>query len=189
MKKRIDLLLVEKNLVESRSKAQAMIMAGQVFVAGKKVEKSGEIVESASIISITKLHPEWVSRGAIKLKYAIEHFNLQVENFICLDIGASTGGFTEVLLKNKAKKIYAVDVGTNQIHESLKKEEKIISLEKTNARYLNNKIISEPAALALIAASPDHASCVIPLISIPSVIIKPLKPHSFINKSVVILYE
>ena len=143
MKKRIDLLLVEKNHVETRTKAQAMIMAGQVFVAGKKVKKSGEVFVSNSSISIISLHPRWVSRGALKLIHAIEYFNLQIKNLICLDIGASTGGFTEVLLKNKAKKIYAVDVGTNQIHESLKKEEKIISLEKTNARYLNKKIIPD----------------------------------------------
>ena len=143
MKKRIDLLLVEKNHVETRTKAQAMIMAGQVFVAGKKVKKSGEVFVSNSSISIISLHPRWVSRGALKLIHAIEYFNLQIKNLICLDIGASTGGFTEVLLKNKAKKIYAVDVGTNQIHESLKKEEKIISLEKTNARYLNNNLIPD----------------------------------------------
>ena len=143
MKKRIDLLLVEKNHVETRAKAQAMIMAGQVFVAGKKVKKCGEVFVSNSSISIVSLHPRWVSRGALKLIYAIEYFNLQIKNLICLDIGSSTGGFTEVLLKNKAKKIYAVDVGTNQIHESLKKEEKIISLEKTNARYLNKKIIPD----------------------------------------------
>ena len=143
MKKRIDLLLVEKNQVETRAKAQAMIMAGQVFVAGKKVKKSSEVFVSNASISIVSLHPRWVSRGALKLIHAIEYFNLQIKNLICLDIGASTGGFTEVLLKNKAKKIYAVDVGTNQIHESLKKEEKIISLEKTNARYLNKKIIPD----------------------------------------------
>ena len=143
MKKRIDLLLVEKNHAETRTKAQAMIMAGQVFVAGKKIKKSGEIIESNSSISIVDLHSQWVSRGAFKLIHAIEYFNLQVNNLICLDIGASTGGFTEVLLKNKAKKIYAIDVGTNQIHERLKKQEKIISLEKTNARYLNKKTIPD----------------------------------------------
>ena len=143
MKKRIDLLLVEKYHVESRAKAQAMIMAGQVFVAGKKVKKSGEFFLFDSNVSIVNLHPQWVSRGALKLIHAIQYFNFQVKNLICLDIGASTGGFTQVLLKNKAKKIYAVDVGTHQMHESLKKEKKIISLEKTNARYLNNKIIPD----------------------------------------------
>ena len=153
MKKRIDLLLVEKNHAETRTKAQAMIMAGQVFVAGKKIKKSGEIIESNSSISIADLHSQWVSRGAFKLIHAIEYFNLQVNNLICLDIGASTGGFTEVLLKNKAKKIYAIDVGTNQIHERLKKQEKIISLEKTNARYLNKKIIPDTIDLIVCDVS------------------------------------
>ena len=143
MKKRIDLLLVEKYQVESRAKAQAMIMAGQVFVAGKKIIKSGEFFGSDSNISIVNLHPQWVSRGSLKLIHAIQYFNFKVKNLICLDIGASTGGFTQVLLKNKAKKIYAVDVGTHQMHESLKNEKKIISLEKTNARYLNNTIIPD----------------------------------------------
>ena len=170
MKKRIDLLLVEKYHVESRTKAQAMIMAGQVFVVGKKVKKSGEIIESDSSISIVNLHPQWVSRGALKLIHAIEYFNLQVKNLICLDIGASTGGFTEVLLKNKAKKIYAVDVGTNQIHESLKKQEKIISLEKTNARYLNKKMI--PDIIDLIVCDSSFIS-----------LKKVLKPSlAFLNK-------
>ena len=153
MKKRIDLLLVEKNYSETITKARAMIMAGQVSVAEKKVKKSGEIFRSDSSISIVNLHPKWVSRGALKLIHALKYFNLQVNNLICLDIGASTGGFTEVLLKNKAKKIYAVDVGTNQIHESLKKQKKITSLDKTNARYLNRKIIPEKIDLIVCDTS------------------------------------
>jgi len=143
MKKRIDLLLVEKKLAETRSKAQAMIMAGQVFIEDKKVIKSGELFKSNTQISILGLHSQWVSRGAYKLIHAIEYFNIQIENLICLDIGASTGGFTEVLLSHKAKKIYAIDSGTNQLHERLKNEDRIISLEKTNARYLNNRMIPE----------------------------------------------
>ena len=109
MKKRIDLLLVEKKLAETRSKAQAMIMAGQVFIENKKIIKSGELFKSDTQISIVGLHSQWVSRGAYKLIHAIEYFNLQIENLICLDIGASTGGFTEVLLRHKSKKIYAID--------------------------------------------------------------------------------
>ncbi len=143
MKKRIDLLLVEKNLIETRSKAQAMIMAGQIFVNDKIVKKSGETFETNSIIKIKSLHNEWVSRGAIKLLHAINYFDINIDNKVCLDIGASTGGFSQVLLKNNAKKIYAVDVGFNQMHESLKKEEKITNIEKTNARYLDKKIILE----------------------------------------------
>ncbi len=153
MKKRADLLLVERKFAETRSKAQAMIMAGQVFIEDKKIIKSGETFKYNSKIFIEKLHSQWVSRGAFKLIHAIEYFNLRLENLICLDIGASTGGFTEVLLKHNVKKIYAVDSGTNQLHEKLKSEKRIINLEKTNARYLNNIIIPEPIDLIVCDSS------------------------------------
>ncbi len=153
MKKRADIILLEKNLANSRSKAQAMIMAGQVFVNGIKIKKSGEIIDSESMISISNLHSEWVSRGANKLIHAINTFDINVKDFVCLDLGASTGGFTEVLLKRYAKKIYSVDVGTNQLHERLKSESKIISLENTNARYLNDTIIKEKIDLIVCDVS------------------------------------
>jgi len=143
LKKRADLLLVDKKIAESRTKAQAMIMAGQISINGKKILKSGEThEENVSIIS-TKLHPQWVSRGALKLSFAIENFNIETSNLICLDLGASTGGFTEVLLSKKAEKIYAVDVGSNQLHEKLKNDPRIINIPKTNARYLNKNIIKD----------------------------------------------
>ena len=143
MKKRIDLLLLEKKLVESRTKAQAMILAGQIYVNDKRINKSGETFSEDSKIVINRLNPEWVSRGALKLSHAIEKYNIKIKNKICLDIGASTGGFTQVLLKNNAERIYSVDVGYNQLHEKLKKEEKIINIEKINARFLDNSIIPE----------------------------------------------
>ena len=120
MKKSADLLLVEQNLAESRSKAQAMIMAGQVSIEGKIIKKSGEIYSSDSNIKISDLHRQWVSRGALELLHALKIFNTEVKDYVCLDIGSSTGGFSEVLLKNDAKKIYSVDVGKNQLHEKLK---------------------------------------------------------------------
>ena len=153
MKKRADLLLVEKKFAETRSKAQAMIMAGQVSVDGKIITKSGENLLLTSNITISNLHPKWVSRGALKLLHAIQTFNIEVKNFICLDLGASTGGFSEVLLKYGAKKIYAVDVGTNQLHEKLKKNKKIINIEKTNARYLYNVMIHEKVDLIVCDVS------------------------------------
>jgi 23S rRNA (cytidine1920-2'-O)/16S rRNA (cytidine1409-2'-O)-methyltransferase len=143
MKKRIDLLLVEKNLVKTRAKGQAMIMAGQVSINGNIIKKSGELHNVESEICIKKLNPQWVSRGAYKLLHAINYFDVHVEDLVCLDIGASTGGFTDVLLHYKAKKIYAVDVGTNQLHEKLKNDSKVINIEKTNARYLDKSIIDE----------------------------------------------
>ena len=143
MKKRVDLLLVDKKIAESRTKAQAMIMAGQISINGKTVFKSGEAYKEDVNIITTKLHPQWVSRGALKLYHAIKNFNIEATNLVCLDLGASTGGFTEVLLSKKVKKIYAVDVGSNQLHEKLKKNTRIINLSKTNARYLNKDIIHD----------------------------------------------
>ena len=105
MKKRLDLILVEKKLVATRSKAQAMIMAGQIFVEDKKAIKSGELFNYNSKIEIKNLGPIWVSRGGIKLSHAIKKFNIEIKNHICMDIGASTGGFTDVLLIFGAKKM------------------------------------------------------------------------------------
>jgi 23S rRNA (cytidine1920-2'-O)/16S rRNA (cytidine1409-2'-O)-methyltransferase len=143
LKKRADLLLVDKKITDSRTKAQAMIMAGQISINGKKVLKSGETYEEDVNIHVTKLHPQWVSRGALKLCHAIQNFNIEIANLVCLDLGASTGGFTEVLLSKNVKKIYAVDVGSNQLHEKLKKDSRIVNLSKTNARYLNKDIIHD----------------------------------------------
>ena len=113
MKKRADLLLVEKKIVESRSKAQAVIMAGQIFIDGKKVLKSGELHNIGSDIDYKSLHPQWVSRGALKILKALNYFQIKPDGYTCLDIGASTGGFSDVLLSKNAKKIFCVDVGFN----------------------------------------------------------------------------
>ena len=143
MKKRADLLLVEKKIVETRAKAQAMIMAGQIFINGKKVLKSGELHNPDVSIFSKSLHPQWVSRGALKLLHAFEYFNIDVTGFKCLDIGASTGGFTEVLLSKKVQKVYSVDVGTNQLNEKLMNNSKVVNIPKTNARYLTKDIIPD----------------------------------------------
>ena len=143
MKKRADLLLVEKKIVSTRTKAQAMIMAGQIFINGKKVLKSGELHNSDVSIVSNNLHPEWVSRGALKLLHAFEYFKIDVTGFKCLDIGASTGGFTEVLLSKKVQKVYSVDVGTNQLNEKLINNPKVVNIPKTNARYLAKDIIPD----------------------------------------------
>ena len=142
-KKRLDQILVERGSAGTRAKAQAIIMSGEVYVEGKQILKSGLSFLENSKILIKDKNKEWVSRGSYKLLKALENFDINVENKICLDLGSSTGGFTHVLLSNKAKKIYAVDVGTNQLHEKLLNEKKIISIEKTNARYLNRKLITD----------------------------------------------
>lgn len=142
-KLRLDQILYDRKLAESKSKAQAMIIAGQVYVEGKLINKSGYNIDPNSIIEIKNLGPDWVSRGAYKLIKALDVNNIVVENKLCIDLGASTGGFTDVLIHRGAKKVYAIDVGTNQLHEKLKKNKKVLNLEKTNARYLTKNIINE----------------------------------------------
>ncbi|WP_457639541.1 TlyA family RNA methyltransferase [Persephonella sp.] len=141
-KERLDKLLVQKGLVESREKAQRLIMAGVVFVDGQKVDKAGTKVKTDSQIFI-KEKEKYVSRGGYKLEKGLEFFKAVPAEKICLDIGASTGGFTDCLLQYGAEKVYAVDVGTNQLHEKLKSDSRVISLEKTNARYLTKDQIPE----------------------------------------------
>ncbi|MDC6448168.1 TlyA family RNA methyltransferase [Alphaproteobacteria bacterium] len=142
-KQRLDQILVDRNLAASKTKAQSMIMAGQIYVEGKQVNKSGINIKNDSLIKVKNLGPEWVSRGAFKLIKALDEFNISVKDKVCIDLGSSTGGFTDVLIKRNAKKVYAVDVGNNQLHEKLKNNNKVISLEKTNARYLNKETFSE----------------------------------------------
>jgi len=175
LKIRLDQLLVNKKLVSSKTKAQSMIMAGQVLVNDKLITKSGNSFDEDCKIIIKNLHPMWVSRGALKLIKAIEVFKIEITNKVCLDIGSSTGGFSEVLLKNNAKKIFAVDVGTNQLHEKLKQEKKIISIENCNAKYLDESIISEKIDLMV---------CDVSFISLKKVIYPSLKLLS--NKSEII---
>ncbi len=142
-KERLDKLLVEKGLVESREKAQRLIMAGVVFVDGQKVDKPGTKVKTDSNIWI-KEKEKYVSRGGYKLEKGLEVFGADPSGLVCLDIGASTGGFTDCLLQHGAKKVYAVDVGKNQLHEKLRNDNRVVVLEKTNARYLTEEHIPEP---------------------------------------------
>ncbi len=141
-KERLDKLLVEKGLVESREKAQRLIMSGVVFVNNQKIDKAGTKVPIDSNIYI-KEKERYVSRGGYKLEKGLNVFKPDVKEKICIDIGSSTGGFTDCLLQHGAKKVYAVDVGTNQLHEKLRKDERVVVLEKTNARYLTEKEIPE----------------------------------------------
>lgn len=133
-KQRIDTLLVERGLVESRTKAQTLIMAGLVLAGGQKAIKSGTLVTSETAIEVLE-KPPFVGRGGIKLDYALEQFHLDVSGKIAADIGASTGGFTDCLLKRGAKRIYAVDVGYGQLDYGLRKDPRVIVMERVNARY------------------------------------------------------
>jgi 23S rRNA (cytidine1920-2'-O)/16S rRNA (cytidine1409-2'-O)-methyltransferase len=150
---RADQLLVDRGLAESRAKAQALILAGLVFSGERKIEKAGQtLAEDASLEVRGKEHP-WVSRGGVKLAHALDFFGWDVTGAVALDVGASTGGFTDVLLQRGAAKVYAVDVGTNQLAWKLRQDPRVLVHEQTNARYLTDAIISEPVDLIVCDAS------------------------------------
>lgn len=151
-KERIDKILVERKIAESREKAQALIMSGVVFVDGQKIDKVGTKVNIEANITIKEQLP-FVSRGGLKLKKALYVFKIDVRDKICLDIGSSTGGFTDCLLQHGAKKVYAVDVGRHQLHEKLRKDERVISIEEFNARYLSEKEVPEQVDIVVADVS------------------------------------
>lgn len=147
---RLDLELVERGFAESRSKAQRMIMAGQVRVNGQLAVKSSQTVEAGDRIEV-ETGPKYVSRGGQKLEAALKAFRVRVQDAVCADIGASTGGFTDCLLQHGARRVYAVDVGRGQLHWSLRQDERVVVMERTNARYL--QALPEPIDLLTIDAS------------------------------------
>ncbi len=140
---RIDNLLKDLKLVDSRNKALAMIISGNVFVNDIKIDKPGKLIKSNSVIKLRQNDHQWVSRGGVKLDHSIKVLNVDVKNKVCLDIGSSTGGFTDVLLTKGVKKVYAVDVGYGQFDWRLRNSEKVILIERTNARNISHKIIKE----------------------------------------------
>src|SRR5919112_4645661 len=154
MKKvRADQLLVSRGLAESRTRAQALIMAGAVFSGERKLAKAGDMLaEDASLEVRGRDHP-WVSRGGIKLDHGLTHFGWDVTDAVALDVGSSTGGFTDVLLQRGAAKVFAVDVGTNQLAWKLRQDPRVVVHEQTNARYLTADIVTEPVDLIVCDAS------------------------------------
>jgi 23S rRNA (cytidine1920-2'-O)/16S rRNA (cytidine1409-2'-O)-methyltransferase len=152
-KARPDQLLVDRGLVESRAKAQALILAGLVFSGERKIEKAGQaLAEDAPLEVRGKEHP-WVSRGGIKLDHALTHFGWDVAGAVALDVGSSTGGFTDVLLQRGAAKVFAVDVGTNQLAWKLRQDPHVVVHEQTNARYLTQQIVTDPIDIVVCDAS------------------------------------
>jgi len=143
-KKRIDHLLVERGLAESRSRAQAYVMAGLVFTGERRIDKSGQQIPEDSPIELRGQDHPWVSRGGLKLAHALEYFGVSPSGQVCVDVGASTGGFTDVMLQNGALKVYSVDVGRGQLAWKLRQDERVCVLEKTNARYLTGELIPDP---------------------------------------------
>lgn len=153
VKQRVDQILADRGLAESRAKAQAYIMAGLVTVAGKKIDKPGHKIASDAAIELKgKDHP-WVSRGGIKLDHALRHFDLDVTGLTAMDVGSSTGGFTDVLLTGGAKKVYAVDSGTNQLAWKLRQDDRVVVHEQTSARILTDQHIPEKVDIIVCDAS------------------------------------
>lgn len=152
-KLRLDHLLVERGLVESRSRAQAMIMAGNVYSDTKRLDKAGQQVKADIPIEIKGQEHPWVSRGGLKLEKGLKHFAISAEGKTCIDVGASTGGFTDVLLTNGAAKVYAVDVGHGQLAWKLRGDDRVEVMEKTNARRLTAEDIPDPIDLVVCDAS------------------------------------
>lgn len=152
-KQRVDQLLADRGLADSRAKAQAYIMAGLVSVAGKKIEKPGQRVASDAAIELKgKDHP-WVSRGGIKLEHALQHFGVVVSGLTAIDVGSSTGGFTDVLLTLGAEKVYAVDSGTNQLAWKLRQDDRVVVHEQTSARILTKDHVPENVDIIVCDAS------------------------------------
>ncbi|WP_299323638.1 TlyA family RNA methyltransferase [Parasphingopyxis sp.] len=165
-KSRADQALVERGLVESRSKAQALILAGKVFSGERRVEKAGQPVKPDQPLEVRGRDHPWVSRGGIKLAHGLAHFGWTGEGVVALDIGSSTGGFTDVLLSQGAVRVYAVDSGTNQLAWKLRDDDRVIVHERTNARHLSAEQLPEPIDMVVCDAS---------FISLAKVLETPLK--------------
>jgi 23S rRNA (cytidine1920-2'-O)/16S rRNA (cytidine1409-2'-O)-methyltransferase len=163
-KDRLDSLLVERGLVESRQKAQALILAGQVLVDEQKVEKCGATVSASAHLRLLGEASKYVGRGGLKLEAALDHFGVDPGGRVCLDVGSSTGGFTDCLLQRGAAKVFAVDVGTNQLDWKLRQDPRVVVLEKTNARYLSFEHLGARVALATMDVSFISSTLILPLL-------------------------
>jgi len=168
-RRRLDLLLVDRGLVESREKGQALILAGLVLVEGQKIDKPGHAVSSDSRIELSE-QPRFASRGGLKLEGALDHFRIQVAGKICLDIGSSTGGFTDCLLQHGAARVYAIDVGTGQLDWKLRNDPRVVVREQFNARYLSSQEVPESIDLAVCDVSFISITMILPVL--PSLLAK-----------------
>ena len=164
LKLRIDKLLVQRNLTPSRERAQALVLAGRVLVNGQKVEKAGTVVDSEAEIRLLGADLKYVSRGGLKLEAALHHWRLDVAGKTCLDVGASTGGFTDCLLQHGAARVISLDTGYGQINFRLRQDARVRLLEKTNARYLKPEDIGEAVDLVVMDVSFISATLVLPAV-------------------------
>ena len=153
MKERLDVLMVQRSLAESREKAKALIMSGIVYVNGQKEDKAGTSFDDTAQIEVRGSTLKYVSRGGLKLEKAMSHFGMELEGKVCMDVGASTGGFTDCMLQNGAVKVYSVDVGHGQLAWKLRNDDRVVCMEKTNIRYVTPEDIGDRIRFASIDVS------------------------------------
>ncbi|MCX8031499.1 MAG: TlyA family RNA methyltransferase [Thermodesulfovibrionales bacterium] len=186
-RKRLDVYLVERGLIESRQKAKSLINSGKVFVNGFPALKAGTLISENAHIELKTLETSYVSRGGYKLEFAIEHFNINVKGKIAMDVGASTGGFTDCLLKYGALKIYCIDVGYGQLAWRLRQDPRVVVIEKTNIRYLKREKIPNDIDIATIDVSFISLTKVVPkvveFLRQDSEIIALIKPQFEVGKT------
>lgn len=163
-KERLDILLVKKGIFSSREKARSSIMAGEIYVDGMKEDKAGEMIKEDASIEFRGETLPYVSRGGLKLEKAIKNFNISLSDKVCFDIGASTGGFTDCMLQNGAKKVYAIDVGYGQLAWKLRVDPRVVCMERTNIRYVTSEQVEEQADFASIDVSFISLKKVIPTV-------------------------
>lgn len=149
-RKRLDVLLVEKGMTEDLKKATALILGGVVLVEEQRVDKPGTLIEPTSTIRIKSQNNKYVSRGGLKLEAALQKFEVQIQETVCLDLGASTGGFTDCLLQHGARKVYALDVGSGQLHWNLQQDPRVVIRDSVNVRFLDPSMIDDPVDLIVI---------------------------------------
>ncbi|CAK0755555.1 putative rRNA methyltransferase YqxC [Azospirillaceae bacterium] len=186
-RQRVDVALVERGLVESRNRAQALILAGLVYSESRRIEKAGDFIHNDCPLSLKGQDHPWVSRGGVKLAAALEHFQLDPAGKIALDLGASTGGFTDVLLTQNAKKVYAVDVGYGQIAWKIRNDPRVVIHEKTNARFLDRAQIPDSIDFIVCDASFINLSVILPaslnLASDTAFLVALIKPQFEVGKA------
>src|SRR5579859_553581 len=170
MKLRLDKLIVDRGLAASRERAQAMILAGRVLVNGQKIEKSGSSIEQDAEIRLLGTEMKYVGRGGLKLEAALAHWKIDLSGRTCLDVGASTGGFTDCMLQHGAEQVIAVDTGYGQIHARLRADPRVKLLEKTNARYLTQQDLARAGATAAISFIAIDVSFISVTLVLPAVL-------------------
>ncbi len=185
-KRRADQLLVDRGLADTRSRAAALILAGQLFSGEKRIAKAGDLLPEDAALELRGQDHPWVSRGGLKLAHGLDRFAIDVAGKICLDVGASTGGFTDVLLTRGAARVYAVDVGHGQLAWKLRQDARVVVLERTNARHLTAEAIPEPVDIVVCDASFIGLETVLPaalaLVADGACIVALIKPQFEVGK-------